>query len=98
MEALACGRPAIVSDIPGNLEWVENGQQGWVFADGNVGELTESILTASRDQALIEKKRHARTRAEEKADWQMNFQVLLIAYSCAVKQKTPAARRPEVKT
>ena len=33
MEALACGRPVIASDIPANLEWVKEDEQGWVFRD-----------------------------------------------------------------
>ena len=39
MEALGCGLPALVSDIPGNREWIVPGQAGWLFADGDAGEL-----------------------------------------------------------
>jgi glycosyltransferase involved in cell wall biosynthesis len=34
MEALACGLPCLVSDIPANREWVTNDQNGWLFEDG----------------------------------------------------------------
>ncbi|MDZ4159774.1 MAG: glycosyltransferase, partial [Anaerolineaceae bacterium] len=35
LEALACGLPVIVSDIPSNLEWIKDGVQGWCFNDGD---------------------------------------------------------------
>ena len=35
MEAMSCGCPALVSDIPSNLEWVHDGREGWVFKDGS---------------------------------------------------------------
>ena len=35
MEAMACGKPAVVSDIPPNRELVEHGKQGWVV---NLGD------------------------------------------------------------
>jgi glycosyltransferase involved in cell wall biosynthesis len=33
MEALACGLPALDSDIPGNLEWIKAESNGWNFRD-----------------------------------------------------------------
>jgi L-malate glycosyltransferase len=44
LEALACGLPCLVSDIPGNKEWVEEGVNGWLFRDGDVDDLAEKIL------------------------------------------------------
>jgi len=35
LEAMACGLPAIVSDIPANLEWIKEGENGWIFPDGD---------------------------------------------------------------
>ncbi|MEN8242891.1 MAG: glycosyltransferase, partial [Chloroflexota bacterium] len=39
MEALASGVPALVSDIPGNREWINDGMQGWLFPDGDAHAL-----------------------------------------------------------
>ena len=41
MEALACGLPALVSDIPANREWVSEGVNGWLFPDGNADILAD---------------------------------------------------------
>lgn len=87
MEALACGRPAIVSDIPGNREWVEPGVHGWIFKDGDSDELCKVILGAI-DQAekLLEMSKAARNQAEVKADWEKNFPHLLSAYEAALQE------------
>jgi len=86
MEALACGLPALVSDIPANQEWVAEGVNGWLFPDGNVDALSAAILRAYDERMnLAEIGRAARATAEEKADWKKNFQKLLEAYELALK-------------
>ena len=81
MEALASGLPCLVSDIPGNREWIENGVNGWLFRDGDVDELTEKILSAIKNRKSFDEIGiAARKTAEEKADWKKNFGKLLEAY------------------
>jgi len=84
MESLACGTPAIVSDIPGNLEWVTDGEQGWVFPDGDADAMAALINAASHKPDLTGMGAQARSLALEKANWQQNFKVLLEAYEQAV--------------
>jgi L-malate glycosyltransferase len=86
MEALACGLPVLVSDIPANLEWVTDGQNGWVFPDGDVQALTDKILAvAARRESLPEIGRAARRSAQDRADWNRNVHKLFTAYEQAVK-------------
>ena len=86
MEALACGIPSIVSDIPGNLEWVEHGKHGWVFPDGNTAALAAALVSAyEQKKQLKDMAKNARLLAEQKADWKKNFQELLRAYEMAVE-------------
>jgi glycosyltransferase involved in cell wall biosynthesis len=81
MEALACGLPCAVSDIPANREWVTDGVNGWIFPDGNVNTLAGIILKAvEQRESLARISRNARVTAEEKADWPRNFEKLLNAY------------------
>ncbi len=85
MEALACGRPALLSDIPGNVEWIEPGKQGWLFPDGNEQALAEGMLNAyEQREQLNEMGAAARALAEDRAYWKKNFQELLRAYRMAV--------------
>ncbi len=86
MEALACGVPSLVSDIPANREWIRHNVNGWLFADGDVGELTERILALAAGRGkFVGIRRAARALAVRKADWSKNFPVLLEAYEKAVK-------------
>jgi glycosyltransferase involved in cell wall biosynthesis len=81
LEALACGMPCLVSDIPGNREWVEEGVNGWLFRDGDADDLAEKIqlaIKSRRSWGRIGKA--ARMVAEERADWKKNFGKLLETY------------------
>ncbi len=86
MEALACGLPVLVSDIPANQEWVSEGINGWLFADGNADILAEKILTVvAQGKKLTQTGRAARRSAEERADWKKNFAKLLEAYEQTIQ-------------
>lgn len=87
MEALACGLPCLVSDIPANKEWVFEGQNGWLFPDGDVTALAEKILAVmEKRKTLAEIGKNARQVAEERADWKKNFAKLLDAYEQTMRQ------------
>ena len=85
LEALACGRPALVSDIPSNREWVIPGQVGDWFADGDVASLETKLLSLASDPNLSAYGEYARALAEARADWDVNFQKLLLAYELAAR-------------
>jgi L-malate glycosyltransferase len=85
LEALACGTPALVSDIPGNREWITPGLEGWWFPDGDADALAEAILQAVAQRSrLQEMGREARRLAEQRADWEQNFPKLFQAFNIAL--------------
>ena len=81
MEALASGLPCLVSDIPGNREWIQDGINGWLFRDGDADDLAEKILYAIKNRKSFKRiGEAARKTAEQKADWKKNFGKLLETY------------------
>jgi glycosyltransferase involved in cell wall biosynthesis len=88
LEAMACGCPVLVSDIPGNREWVTPGENGWLFPVDDAPALARAILNAiEQRQRLPEMGRAARRIAEQRADWKANFPQLLHAYEIAVSRR-----------
>lgn len=79
MEALACGLPAIVSDIPANKEWVWDDVNGWIFPDNDTKALTQVLLDSAQAElgplGVV-----ARNIALRKADWRKNVQTLYQCY------------------
>jgi len=86
LEALASGKPVLLTDIPGNQEWVTTqGGVGWLFRDGDVDSLTEGILRAvDQREQLPAMGLAARHLAESRANWEKNFPHLFEAYQIAL--------------
>jgi glycosyltransferase involved in cell wall biosynthesis len=81
MEALACGLPCLVSDIPANKEWITENENGWLFKDGDSNHLAEKILMAmNQREKLPEVGAAARRSAETRADWKKNAEALMNIY------------------
>lgn len=88
LEALASGLPCLVSDIPGNKDWIEEGVNGWTFRDGDVDDLAEKILFAIKNKKSFKKiGEAARKTAEERADWKKNFGKLLETYDNVIARE-----------
>jgi glycosyltransferase involved in cell wall biosynthesis len=52
LEAQACARLLLASDIPGVREVVEDGETGLLFRPGDIAELTAQTLRAAADPQL----------------------------------------------
>ncbi len=82
LEALACGLPAIVTDCPGNREWVVPGKNGWLAPDNDPSALARLFLEGAGLDANARRRISIANRkvAEARADWDRNFPRLLEAY------------------
>jgi glycosyltransferase involved in cell wall biosynthesis len=82
LEAMATGLPVVVTDGPGNREWVVSGQNGWLETAGDPKAFAQALLR-SVDMNPIERaqvSQRNRQVAEERANWDVNFAKLLRAY------------------
>lgn len=52
LEAMACGLPPVVTDIPGNREWIENGVNGLLYAPKDHLQLAEMIVQLIENEPL----------------------------------------------
>jgi glycosyltransferase involved in cell wall biosynthesis len=108
LEALACGTPVLLSDIPGNREWVSpsplrgegsgvRGEVGWLFCDGDVESLTAGILQAvDQREQLPAMGRAARQLTEVRANWESNFPHLFEAYQIALNQRVNKSTNQQI--
>jgi len=86
LEALASGLPVLVSDIPGNKEWISDGINGWLFQDGDPGALAEKMITVlDQPERLVEVGRAGRRSVQERGDWVKNEALLLKTYELAIQ-------------
>jgi glycosyltransferase involved in cell wall biosynthesis len=79
LEAMACGCVPIVSDIPSNLEWVQDEKTGWSFRDGSADHLA-NVLRKAYQTDLKDMRAAVRQKTEKDADWEIGKQRLLRTY------------------
>jgi glycosyltransferase involved in cell wall biosynthesis len=80
LEALACGLPAVVTDLPGNREWVTGPALGRVFPEGDADGLAAALLAAAdRAPGTAEERDRRRAAVLGDGNWTANQAVLLAA-------------------
>jgi len=52
LEAMACGLPPVVTDIPGNREWIEDAHNGFLFPPKNPTVLGERMIQLIENPSL----------------------------------------------
>ena len=81
LEAMACGLPAVVTDIPGNTEWIREGVNGLVARRSDAQSIADAIVRLLEDDKMREAMSAANRRmVDEKADFSKNFSKLEAVY------------------
>lgn len=74
LEAMAAGCFPIVSDLPANREWINDGHNGLLFPVGDSGKLAEQIVTVARDPQKRESARLVNSDIiRQRALWRNNM-------------------------
>jgi len=74
-EAMACELPVVVSDIPGNREWVKNGVNGYLVPAEDVASMAQTmvaLLTSPEQRAKLG--REGRQKIVAEAEYVSNMQ------------------------
>ena len=81
LEAMASGLVPIVSDIPGNREWIEEGVNGFIFPAGDSQALAQRIIWVINNFKDIVKLREKNQRIiREKALWEENMKIIELRF------------------
>ena len=74
MEAIACGLAVVVTNIPGNREWVTQGENGFLVRPGDSLSLADGVAGILEDDELRVRMRTANVKlAKERADWNVEL-------------------------
>lgn len=77
LEAMACGLPVVVTDVPSYFEWVEDGINGYIVPRKDERQLAETIVALLENHNLQKEMGERNLQiANERADWERNFSIL----------------------
>jgi glycosyltransferase involved in cell wall biosynthesis len=77
LEAMAAGCLPVVSDIPGNREWVVDGETALLFPPGDDANLAAALQRAIREPGLRERAAERNRKViAERATWATNMQAV----------------------
>lgn len=88
LEAMACGLPTVVSDIPGNTEWIEDGVNGVIVERSNPGSIASGLNKLLKDDNLrASMSVNNIKKVKEEADFSKNFKRLEYMYDTLAKSR-----------
>lgn len=77
IEAMACRLPVVVTDVPANLEWIEDGFNGYIVLRKDSSVLASQLIKLLNNENLQQEMGQRNLQiAKERADWDKNFDIL----------------------
>jgi glycosyltransferase involved in cell wall biosynthesis len=81
LEAMGSGAFPIVTDIPSNREWIDNGHNGFLVPEENENVLAKRIVEAIQNRRLLgEACKKNRKIVEQRAYWRANIKKIIELY------------------
>jgi len=81
LEAMSCGLPCVVSDIPGNRDLVTEGKDGLLFAENDSAALAKGLCELIKDPELRAKQGdEARTKVLQEYDIRRRVEIMAQTY------------------
>ena len=90
LEGLACGTPALVTDVGGIPDYMSN-EAGWLIPPGDASAALELIKQLYADRDLVRSRRDGARRQALKFDWQRVVARLSAVYSAVTAHRSPSA-------
>ena len=82
LEAMACGLPVVVTDLPAIKEWIRDGYNGFLVPKKNSHQVYKKLNLLLNDHDLREKfGRRNLEITKNRADWDKNFEKLECMYN-----------------
>jgi glycosyltransferase involved in cell wall biosynthesis len=85
-EAMACGRPVIVSDHCGVVDIVRDGKDGFVVKAGDVDAIVRALRKAHGDRPLLARMGKAARQQVERHTWEHTGKRLVTLYTALYKR------------
>lgn len=81
-EAMACGTICIATSIPANVQWIKNGENGFLVSIDDVDDLAAKILDSFKNFDSYQPKFNELNQLiiAEKADWKKNMSDVILNY------------------
>ena len=82
LQAMATGCPVLVTDIPGNRNWIQSESTGYLYASGDARSLSSAVDAALTDAGTAKQQTliaAALDSVRDRADWSRNQQLLRAA-------------------
>jgi glycosyltransferase involved in cell wall biosynthesis len=81
LEAMACGAFPVVTDMPGNREWIEDGVNGYLIPCDDPDYVAKKIVDAIHDPELLKSAADRNVRIiHERAVWKDNMEIVKQAF------------------
>ena len=88
LESMCCGLFPIVSDLPGNREWIDNGKNGLVLENIDSKAVEQAILWCSNNKNILKEASFYNAKLiEKKALWRNNIKIVEDIYNKLLSNK-----------